>query len=262
MVRSNESWNLGEPEITDRGQPVIHDVACKLGCIRASSDLLIVFPEKYNDFTTIEAQHQAAQSPANSEGTNERTYFEESTYSQAFDLADPVSDSESEHSSLPKEYNQFWSQQRQPPKIVPDAIRLDGLPLKPLSDEKNYRARISSDASCTFQSSIDTDLQAESLLFQNDSPFPPWLGQNDFMGPVRTLDLIAHYSGGQQMQGITRASAPDINRVKTMQLTDNFHFANEMIDDCSTGFDIADPSANSSLIWAGERETRYQMILA
>lgn len=49
MVRNNQSWKLGEPELNDRGQPVIHDIAQKLGCIRPNSDIDLpvhsVFPE-------------------------------------------------------------------------------------------------------------------------------------------------------------------------------------------------------------------------
>lgn len=261
MVRSNTSWDLGEPEITDRGQPIIHDVASKLGCIRASPDPLIVFRDVSEDFATIEAQHQAAQSPANSEDTNGRTYFEESTYSQALDPAEPVSDSESEHSSLPNDYNQFWPQQRQPPNIVPDEIKLDRMPLNLLSDN-NYRSQVSSDSSCTFQPPICTDLEAQFLMFRNDSPFPSWLGQTDFMDPAPALDLTAHYLGGQQMQGLPRVSASDINRVKPIQFSDNLHLAKGIIDDCNTSFDESDPSVNINMIWADECEARNQMKFA
>lgn len=49
MVRSGQPWELGEPELNDRGQPVIHNIASKLGCIRPNSDLDLpvhsVFPE-------------------------------------------------------------------------------------------------------------------------------------------------------------------------------------------------------------------------
>lgn len=49
MVRNNQSWELGEPELNDRGQPVIHNIAQKLGCIRPNSDIDLpvhsVFPE-------------------------------------------------------------------------------------------------------------------------------------------------------------------------------------------------------------------------
>ncbi|UKZ76720.1 hypothetical protein TrVFT333_004429 [Trichoderma virens FT-333] len=49
MVRTNQQWDLGEPELNDRGQPVIHNIAQKLGCIRPNSDIDLpvhsVFPE-------------------------------------------------------------------------------------------------------------------------------------------------------------------------------------------------------------------------
>ncbi|KFA66750.1 hypothetical protein S40285_05319 [Stachybotrys chlorohalonatus IBT 40285] len=49
MVRNQQSWDLGEPELNDRGQPVIHNIAQKLGCIRPNSDIDLpvhsVFPE-------------------------------------------------------------------------------------------------------------------------------------------------------------------------------------------------------------------------
>ncbi|KAL1850394.1 hypothetical protein VTK73DRAFT_9692 [Phialemonium thermophilum] len=49
MVRNSQKWDLGEPELNERGQPVIHNIAAKLGCIRPNSDLDLpvhsVFPE-------------------------------------------------------------------------------------------------------------------------------------------------------------------------------------------------------------------------
>ncbi|KAH6959604.1 hypothetical protein BKA56DRAFT_501098 [Ilyonectria sp. MPI-CAGE-AT-0026] len=49
MVRNNQPWELGDPELNDRGQPVIHNIVQKLGCIRAVRDIDlpidITFPE-------------------------------------------------------------------------------------------------------------------------------------------------------------------------------------------------------------------------
>jgi hypothetical protein len=49
MVRNGQQWELGEPELNDRGQPVIHNIASKLGCIRPNSDIDLpvhsIFPE-------------------------------------------------------------------------------------------------------------------------------------------------------------------------------------------------------------------------
>jgi hypothetical protein len=49
MVRNSQQWDLGEPELNERGQPVIHNIASRLGCIRPNSDMDLpahsVFPE-------------------------------------------------------------------------------------------------------------------------------------------------------------------------------------------------------------------------
>lgn len=49
MVRNGQQWDLEEPDLNDRGQPVIHNIAQKLGCIRPNSDIDLpvhsVFPE-------------------------------------------------------------------------------------------------------------------------------------------------------------------------------------------------------------------------
>ncbi len=49
MLRNGEKWDLGEPELNDRGQPIVHNVASKLGCLRLNNDLDLpshsVFPE-------------------------------------------------------------------------------------------------------------------------------------------------------------------------------------------------------------------------
>jgi hypothetical protein len=60
MVRNGDSWNFSEPELNDRGEPVIHDIASKLNCIElcpnsTSSDL-----EKEKDFADLEADMQTA----------------------------------------------------------------------------------------------------------------------------------------------------------------------------------------------------------
>ncbi len=49
MLRNGEKWELGEPELNDRGLPIVHNVASKLGCLRPNSDLDLpthsIFPE-------------------------------------------------------------------------------------------------------------------------------------------------------------------------------------------------------------------------
>ncbi|KAI8649791.1 Zn(2)-C6 fungal-type domain-containing protein [Fusarium keratoplasticum] len=57
MVRNNEPWELGEPGSNDHGQPVVHDIAQKLGCTRPSSDinppLHLGFPEDEVSMTKL-----------------------------------------------------------------------------------------------------------------------------------------------------------------------------------------------------------------
>jgi hypothetical protein len=88
MVRNNESWELGDPEMNDRGQPVIHDIASKLGCIRPSPDLPYAFPEGADDFAELQAQLQSARSELGSEDTGSRKPSEDSPSFTALDRTD------------------------------------------------------------------------------------------------------------------------------------------------------------------------------
>ncbi|KAK3943134.1 hypothetical protein QBC46DRAFT_48419 [Diplogelasinospora grovesii] len=71
MVRNQQQWALGDPELNDRGQPVIHDIASKLGCIRPNSDVDLpvhsVFPEDEAGLAELakqlEAQERNSTSP-------------------------------------------------------------------------------------------------------------------------------------------------------------------------------------------------------
>ncbi|CAK7218964.1 Fluconazole resistance protein 1 [Sporothrix bragantina] len=61
MVRSAQAWDLGEPELNERGQPVIHSIASKLGCIRPNNDPDLpmgssVFPENEQDLANLASQ--------------------------------------------------------------------------------------------------------------------------------------------------------------------------------------------------------------
>jgi len=66
MVRNSQTWELGEPDLNDRGLPVIHDIAQKLGCIRPNSDIDLpvhsVFPEDEAGMTELARQLEEQQS--------------------------------------------------------------------------------------------------------------------------------------------------------------------------------------------------------
>ncbi|KAJ8130392.1 hypothetical protein O1611_g3238 [Lasiodiplodia mahajangana] len=65
MVRNGQSWDLGEPELNDRGQPIIHNIATKLGCIRPNADADLpphsVFPEDEAGLTKLAAELEVQQ---------------------------------------------------------------------------------------------------------------------------------------------------------------------------------------------------------
>lgn len=69
MVRAQQAWDLGEPELNDRGQPVIHNIAARLGCLRSGVDLDLpahnVFPEDEAGLAELARQleEQQAQQP-------------------------------------------------------------------------------------------------------------------------------------------------------------------------------------------------------
>lgn len=68
MVRNQQPWELGEPELNDRGQPVIHNIASKLGCIRPNSDIDLpvhsVFPEDEAGLAELARQLEEQQKEA------------------------------------------------------------------------------------------------------------------------------------------------------------------------------------------------------
>ena len=93
MVRNGESWELGDPEINYRGEPTIHDIVSKLGCIQPwQPDRLYTFPEGAEVFAELQAQLQAAQAEMGSE---------------KLDCIERASRSESDHWSLSKHCNQM-----------------------------------------------------------------------------------------------------------------------------------------------------------
>lgn len=65
MVRNGESWEFGDPELNDRGLPVVHNIASKLGCIRPNSDIDLpvhsVFPEDERDLGELVRQLETQQ---------------------------------------------------------------------------------------------------------------------------------------------------------------------------------------------------------
>lgn len=257
--------------MNDRGQPVIHDIASKLGCIRPSPDLPYAFPEGENDFAELQAQLQMARSEMGSEDMGSRKECS-SVGSPAPDRTDRASSSESEHSI----YNQtFSSPQRRVPasrstlppvntnSIVNPSPR--NVVRKPASfDEVSYNGRTSFDTVSSMPSPVYTDLQNDSPMFRNASPFSSWSGGDDFLAQPHALDITSHYMKQSQTQyggnGMPRHSPlagqllpMDGDVLKAMQLNDGLNFADGTIRpgmlDCNTGYDISDQM--DSIIYGG-----------
>ncbi|KHN98839.1 uncharacterized protein MAM_03301 [Metarhizium album ARSEF 1941] len=99
MVRNSQPWDLGEPDLSDRGLPVIHDIAQKLGCIRPNSDVDLpvhsVFPEDEAGMTELARQLEEQQSK---DGDSQRDVKD--TDSSSYQRNDRASSSELDHSDF------------------------------------------------------------------------------------------------------------------------------------------------------------------
>ncbi|KAH6630338.1 hypothetical protein B0J18DRAFT_454593 [Chaetomium sp. MPI-SDFR-AT-0129] len=109
MVRNGEPWDLGEPELNDRGQPIIHNVAARLGCLRPNSDLDLpphtVFPEDEAGMAALARQLQeqavatTASGSASQSSSGQHEAESNGVYHQT-DRASSTAASDVEHSDL------------------------------------------------------------------------------------------------------------------------------------------------------------------
>ena len=94
MVRQHQTWELGEPELNDRRQPVIHDIATLLGTIRPNSDIDLpvhsAFPEDESDLVDLAAQ-LAAQAEAQIETHMDESRQHEHEHSRSRTLTESES---------------------------------------------------------------------------------------------------------------------------------------------------------------------------
>lgn len=159
MVRNGQQWELGEPELNDRGQPVIHNIAQKLGCIRPNSDIDLpvhsVFPEDEGDMAELARQledQQKEQEPVVQKETKD------TDSAVAYPRTERASSSEVDHSDFEQDYR----------KAAFGSHNTNGMTLSPQS----------------FTSSHDFDFSAPppemdaAALFPAQSPsipnFPAW----------------------------------------------------------------------------------------
>jgi hypothetical protein len=246
MVRNGDSWDLGEPKLNGRGQPVIHDVASKLGCIRSSLDLPDNFPEAAEDSEKAQGQIQAVQSELYLRDTRSPKCARD--FSPALDCTDRVSITESDYSDL-SNHSRTWSQQRQAAEIAPLTIKPVGTSflLEGSFDEKLY-SHTYVDTSHSIPSSIYSEFQTKSPMFRNNPPFSPWSVQDNCLGPVHPLDLTAHFLGARKIECKPllgcRTQSWEADPLKCMQLSNCSNLVGSTIQTPivgqSTGFDVSD----------------------
>lgn len=106
MVRSSQPWDLGEPDLNDRGQPVVHNIAQKLGCIRPNSDIDLpvhsVFPEDEAGMSEL-ARQLEEQQPHDHDEVREARDADSGVYGRG----DRASSSELDHSDLEQDYRKL-----------------------------------------------------------------------------------------------------------------------------------------------------------
>lgn len=203
MVRNGESWDLGEPELNDRGLPVIHNIAEKLGCIRHSPDLPQSFPEDADDFAELQRHLYAGVSDSENKQSND-------THSPR-DRTDRASSSESDHSTLSTDYTQMlWTQQQSQQQNISLAAYQQS-PLTPQFDDEALFQEFDQEPPSSISDSTFDTVSIASPIFsgfqsplQMHSPSSPWSpdGDDNMLGQTQILDLTALYMQQQQHQHI------------------------------------------------------------
>lgn len=102
-------------------------------------------------------------------------------------------------------------------------------------------------------------------MFRNASPFSPWSGTDEFLGPAHALDMTAHFMKPPiqvpRPSPLARQGGYDVEAFKVMQMTDGMNFADGTIRpgmlDCNTGYEIPDQMDN--IIFTGDYEGQLGM---
>ncbi|KAH8194325.1 hypothetical protein TruAng_011501 [Truncatella angustata] len=101
MVRNGQQWDLAEPELNDRGQPIIHNIATLLGSIRSNADADLpphtVFPEDEGGLAKLAAELELPQQDSNMVPIKLETDF-------ACSRTERASSSELDHSDSGQDY--------------------------------------------------------------------------------------------------------------------------------------------------------------
>lgn len=107
MVRNGQSWDLGEPELNDRGQPIIHNIATKLGCIRPNADIDLpphsVFPEDEAGLAKLAGELEVQQREREAHAIEHRSETDSNC-----NRTDRASSSELDHSDFEQDHRKVF----------------------------------------------------------------------------------------------------------------------------------------------------------
>jgi hypothetical protein len=209
MVRNGEAWELGEPQINGRGQPVIHNIAEKLGCLRPSPDLPYAFPEDAQEFADLQNRMKLESHDEESgAGTPQKSNFPE--------RKDRASSTESDHSDHEREHEhehdhdhdhepekQYWPQRLQsqmPPLSSSDCCAQSQVSTD-FGDDLDVETELwDSPLDEASISPIFPNFNNFSLDIPSESNFTSWSSSDDFIAPGM-LDLTAMQMGQPQLAG-------------------------------------------------------------
>ncbi|KAK6956307.1 hypothetical protein Daesc_001582 [Daldinia eschscholtzii] len=177
MVRNGQSWDLGEPELNDRGQPVIHNIATKLGCIRPNADADLpphsVFPEDEAGLAKLAAELDVQQREREKEthATEHRSETESNCT-----RTDRASSSELDHSDFEQDYRKAILGNQNLQTMSPQSFTSYDVDMK------------------TMQSDVDS-----TSLFAVQSPTVPTSYPTWNMSRPSSMDLTPQYMQGMDM---------------------------------------------------------------
>jgi len=247
MVRNNEPWTLGEPQLNDRGLPVIHNIAEKLGCIRPSPDLPYAFPEDPQEFADLQNRLKTEEDEENN--NNNKQPHESPTRPRR----ERASSSESDHSDISHDYKNLLYPQAPtltlPLNQVPDFCRQSLVSESQFGDDSFYGDDFKAtptfddpplDFSLKDLSPVYTDFPATTanLDFGPDG----WVASPDELMTNGGLDMASLQLRQAQAMQMQAALAASQGGAMGMGMSDGTIRPNLL--DCrnrgSAGFDLAD----------------------
>ncbi|CZT08079.1 uncharacterized protein RAG0_13295 [Rhynchosporium agropyri] len=231
MVRNNEPWTLGEPELNARGQPVIHDIATKLGCIRASPDLPYAIPEGEDGLAYLKAQLQSAELDIKVECDGDRKQSQDSSYSSDFQRNERASSSDSDGSYMSKNYSQrTWSQPQSAAKIVPPVPSFYA-EVPTYEEARAYMTHHDLDTNSATSSPDFSNFPMNS--FDNSSPFNDWAGHDELLGQEHALaitsQLLAQQAQVPQSSPLARPAGFNTYPLCETQMNDRTEFTGSTV---------------------------------